>query len=327
VDFAAPRGEPALIAPASVSWRIFKNPISLFIGGVAAVLLELAEPRVRTGVWEHSSFRSDPVRRLRRTGLAAMTSVYGPRSAAEAMIARVRRVHDRVRGVTPAGEPYSANDVELLSWVHATASFGFSGAYSRFVRPLSEADHTRLYREGGPTSRLYGATNAPMSPAERRALFAAMAPRLERSIIIFEFLDIMQDAPVFPAPLAPLQRMLLRAAVEVVPWWVRERLDLTAHGLRPWEEPLVRRAGRLQQDARHLVHPPSQRRQEGQRRWQHRAEHKPVSASAAHAGGPPAALLTPLRCLRFPISLGPSGQIGAAGSGVSGRPATTAAIA
>ena len=245
VDFAAPRGEPALIPPSSVSWRIFKNPISLFIGGVTAVLLELAEPRVRTGVWEHSSFRSDPVRRLRRTGLAAMTSVYGPRSAAEAMIARVRRAHDRVRGTTPAGEPYSANDGELLSWVYATASFGFSGAYSRFVRPLSETDRARLFREGAVTSRLYGATNAPLCVAERRALFAAMAPRLERSIIVFEFLDIMQDAPIFPAPLAPLQRLLLRAAVEVVPMWVRERLEITAHGLRPWEEPLVRRAGRL----------------------------------------------------------------------------------
>jgi uncharacterized protein (DUF2236 family) len=246
VDFATPEGEPALIPPNSVSWRIFKNPISLFIGGVAAVLLELAEPRVRTGVWEHSSFRSDPVQRLRRTGLAAMTSVYGPRSVAEAMIERVRRVHERVIGITPAGEPYRANDVELLSWVHATAGFGFSRAYSRFVRPLSETDRARLFRESAPSSQLYGALTAPASVAERHALFAAMAPRLERSSIIFEFLDIMQDAPVFPAPLAPLQRVLLRAAVEVLPGWARERLDLgAAHGLRPWEAPFVRRAGKV----------------------------------------------------------------------------------
>jgi uncharacterized protein (DUF2236 family) len=246
VDFAAPRGEPALIAPNSVSWRVFKNPLALFIGGVAAVLLELAEPRVRSGVWEHSSFRADPVRRLRRTGMAAMINVYGPRSLAEATIARVRRMHDHVAGVTPGGEPYHANDVELLTWVAATANFGFSIAYSRFVRPLSESDRAHLCREGALASRLYGAENPPRSTAERRALFAAMAPRLEASPIIFEFLGIMQDAPVFPAPLAPLQRLLLRAAVEVVPAWVRERLQLgPAYGLRPWEAPLVRRVGRL----------------------------------------------------------------------------------
>ena len=61
VDFARPAGEPALFAPDSVSRIVFKNPVTLFIGGVAAVLLELAEPRVRDGVWQHSSFRSRPL--------------------------------------------------------------------------------------------------------------------------------------------------------------------------------------------------------------------------------------------------------------------------
>ncbi len=39
--------------------------------------MELAEPRVRNGVWERTTFRADPIRRLRRTGLAAMVTVYG----------------------------------------------------------------------------------------------------------------------------------------------------------------------------------------------------------------------------------------------------------
>src|SRR5687768_4469075 len=68
VDFAHPRGEAALAGPDSISWQVFRNPVSLFVGGVAAVILELAEPRVRSGVWDHSRFRSDPVERLQRTG-------------------------------------------------------------------------------------------------------------------------------------------------------------------------------------------------------------------------------------------------------------------
>jgi len=95
---------------------------ALFIGGVAAVIMELAEPRVRTGVWEHTTFRVDPTRRLRRTGLAAMVTIYGARGKAEAMIARVRRMHDRIAGSTPAGKAYRANDPELLNWVQATAA-------------------------------------------------------------------------------------------------------------------------------------------------------------------------------------------------------------
>ena len=87
VDFAKPDGAPALVPAESISWRLFRNPVSLYIGGVAAVLLELAEPRVRAGVWDHTSFRTDPVTRMKRTGLAAMVTVYAARGTAEAMIA------------------------------------------------------------------------------------------------------------------------------------------------------------------------------------------------------------------------------------------------
>jgi uncharacterized protein (DUF2236 family) len=56
----------------------------------------------------------------------------------------------------------------------------------------------------------------------------------------------MRTAPVFPAALRPLQRLLLRAAVELVPPWIRERLGLGARfGLRAWERPIVRLAGAL----------------------------------------------------------------------------------
>src|ERR1700677_5286622 len=103
IDFARPPGEQALVSPDSVSWRIFKNPIALYVGGLAGVILELAEPAVRAGVWEHSSFRRDPLKRLRRTGLGAMISVFGARSVAQTMIARVVRMHASVQGTTAAG--------------------------------------------------------------------------------------------------------------------------------------------------------------------------------------------------------------------------------
>ena len=246
IDFTQPPGEPALVGPDSVSWRVFKNPVSLFIGGVTAVILELAEPSVRTGVWEHSSFRSAPVPRLQRTGLAAMVTVYGPRSVAEAMIGGVVRMHGRVAGQTPAGEPYHANDVGLLSWVQATASFGFVEAYHRYVHPLTPEELDRAHAEGAPAARLYGALEAPASQAELRAFFEAMRGRLEPSPIVLEFLAIMRRAPALPGPARPAQGMLVRAAVEIVPGWVRERLGLTErYGLRSWEAPVVRATARL----------------------------------------------------------------------------------
>lgn len=225
-DFRQPAGEAALIGPDSVSWRIFKNPVTLFIGGVAAVLLELAEPSVRSGVWDHSGFRRDAMTRLRRTDAAAMMTVYGPAEEARRMIAHVVRMHDRVTGTTPDGQAYRANDPRLLDWVQATAAFGFIEAYSRFARGLTPAEKDRAFAEGAVSARLYGATGAPSSAAEWEAMLARTLPGLERSAIVFEFLEIMQRAPLMPWVLRPFQRLLVRAAVTLVPLPARQRLGL-----------------------------------------------------------------------------------------------------
>ena len=246
IDFGRPLREEALVGPDSVSWRIFKNPVALFVGGVAAVILELAEPAVRAGVWEHSSFRKDPIGRLRRTGLAAMVTVYGARSIAEPMIAGVVRRHAAVDGETAAGVPYSANDPRLLRWVHATAIFSFAEAYNRYVAPLTAAEFDALYCEGAPASRLYGATDAPQSVAAMRDLFESMRGRLGPSPIVFQFLQIMREAAAFPRPLLWLQPILVRAAVDIVPEWARVLLGLSERdGLRSRERWLVRLAGDL----------------------------------------------------------------------------------
>lgn len=245
VDFRQPPGEPALAAPDSVSWRVFKNPVGLFVGGITAVILELAEPRVRTGVWEHSTFRADPVGRLKRTGLAAMVTVYGARSVAEAMIAGVGRQHARVAGTTPGGEAYRADDVALLGWVQATASFGFLSAYHALVEPLPAADRDRFFAEAAPAARLYGALGAPTSEAAWEAQLASMLPRLEPSPIVLEFLDLMRGARI-AGPLSRLQHPLIRAAVGLVPNEVRSVLGLGPEwSPRPLELPLIRAAARL----------------------------------------------------------------------------------
>jgi len=81
-DFTKPSGEEAYHAPDSVHWKVFKNSIAMGIGGVAAVLLEFADARIRSGVWDHSVYPVDPIGRSQRTGMAAMLGVYGPQSMA-----------------------------------------------------------------------------------------------------------------------------------------------------------------------------------------------------------------------------------------------------
>lgn len=242
MDFAAPANAAALFAPDSVSWRVMKNPVALVVGGLAAVILELAEPRVRTGVWEHTSFRRDPKIRMRRTGYAAWVTIYAPADQARRMIEGVTRAHDRIAGETPAGTPYRANDPELLTWVHATAAFGFVNAYTRFVRALSADDIDRFYAEGAPAAALYGADQPPVSAVQLEAIFTRMAPKLERSDITLDFFDIVRTAPILP--LKAVQRLLVRGAVSMTPDWARERLGIgQAYGLRRGEHTLLRAMG------------------------------------------------------------------------------------
>lgn len=243
-DFSQPAGEPALAPTDGVSWRIFANPVALFVGGVTAVLLELAEPSVRSGVWDHSSFQRDPQNRLKRTGFAAMMTVYGPRSAAEKLIAHVVRMHGHVRGTTPDGTAYHANDPRLLDWVHATATFGFSAAYHHYAHRLTPEETDAAFAEGASSARLYGAVNAPRSWTEWETLLATTAPGLEGSDVLADLVRIMAQAQILPAPLRWLQRLLVRAAVQITPEPVRSLPQLRGRGLRFGEATLVRALAR-----------------------------------------------------------------------------------
>jgi uncharacterized protein (DUF2236 family) len=240
VDFTQPVGEPAVVPAGSVSWDVYGNPVTLYIGGIAAVLLELAEPRVRHGVWDHSSFKRDPGRRLRRTGMAAMITVYGARSVFEATAARVNRMHAQIRGTTPEGIAYAANDPELLLWVQATATWAFMEAYGRYARPVSPAERDRYFAESRAGAALYGVEAPPASAAEIDALFAAMTPRLGPSPILHEFLLVLHDASLMPRALRPLQRLGIRAAVDLVPADLRQRIGLAHYpALRSAERRLL----------------------------------------------------------------------------------------
>ncbi|OWK28201.1 oxygenase MpaB family protein [Sphingomonas mucosissima] len=246
VDYLRPVGEPGLAPPSSPQWRVFKNPIAIAIGGVAAVLLEFADARIRSGVWDHSTYKLDPIGRSKRTGIAAMAGVFGPASAARRIIGGVNRMHRKVVGETPSGEAYRALDPELLDWVSATATYGFLEAYHRFVAPVSEENRRAYYRDGEPIARLYGVENPLTSDADFFAMLDALLPRFEPHPINLEFLAIIQSGKAAPAVPKVLHRALARAAISLLPDAVRQRLELGAEfDLTVTDKLLLRTAGKL----------------------------------------------------------------------------------
>ncbi|WP_293484963.1 oxygenase MpaB family protein [Phenylobacterium sp.] len=225
-DYRSPAGDPGLFGPGSMAWRVHANPIALAVGGVAAVILELAEPRVRTGVWEHSIFRTDPLARMQRTGEATLVTTYGPTRAAEARVAMVTRMHERVSGVTPEGQAYTALDPELMTWVHVTAGWGFLNAFDRYVAPLGAAARDRYYAEGARLGRMFGAPQPPTSEADVEALFDRMRPRLVPHPIVHEFLRIVATTSPLGLVGRALQPLVVEAAIDLTPADIRAKLGL-----------------------------------------------------------------------------------------------------
>ena len=114
-----------------------------------------------------------------RTARFIALTTYGDRAEAEAVIARVRRIHDQVQGTLPSGQPYSANDPALLAWVHVTEATSFLKAWIRYGEPgLSGADQDRYFAEMAQVALALGADPVPRSRAEATRLIEAMRPQL-----------------------------------------------------------------------------------------------------------------------------------------------------
>ena len=248
-NYLEPKGDPGFYGPDSVAWKVHANPIALAIGGVAAVILELAEPRVRSGVWDHSTFRTDPLNRMKRTGEAAMITTYGSTAMAQARVDMVTRMHQRVSGETPEGQAYTALEPELMTWVHVTAAYGFLNAYVRYVDPnLSLADQDRYYAEGTRLGRAFGAVDPPGSVAEVEACFQAIRPKLRPHPIISEFLDIVSNTSPLGLAGRVLQPMVVQASIDLLPTWVQDiaelpRRPLARNAVRPIMKGLAFAAG------------------------------------------------------------------------------------
>jgi len=169
-------------APGSPIRRIGNTPLTPFLGGGPAVLLQVAHPLVAAGVVQHSDFRRDLWHRLIRTLGALYLITYGTKDEADRAGQAVQAVHEHVHGETwgqlgrfPRGTRYSATDPELQLWVHATLVESSLAAYQRFVRRLARDEQERYYREMSVVARLFGvpAEALPGSLSDFREYFEA----------------------------------------------------------------------------------------------------------------------------------------------------------
>lgn len=141
-----------LFGPMSAMWMIMRENTAV-MGGLSAVLLQLAHPAIAAAGAHSSRMRSDSYGRMRRTFAAMYEIIFGDFATANAAADRIHNVHIRIQG-SADGESWRATDPDLMFWVLGTLIFSSVRTYTLLAGPLTVEDKRDYYRD----MRVFGAT-------------------------------------------------------------------------------------------------------------------------------------------------------------------------
>lgn len=224
--YGGPAGDPGLAGgPGSLSWEINGDLASVSAAGSAAVIMEVLHPSVMAGVSQQSSFRTQPLIRARNTLGYVLRTTFGNTEAASAVIGRVKKVHSRINGTRPDGIPYEALDPELIGWVHTCIPWAVMEAYSRLVRPLSDAEKSQYLAEQAPIGLMGGAEWVPTTVDELAEYVERMRPLMAMNEQTREFIDFLAgdvEGDFRATPAQQLERRLdISGSMSLMPKWAR----------------------------------------------------------------------------------------------------------
>jgi len=220
--------DDGFFGPASVTWRLHAD-LSAPVSGLRSLLMQALHPLAMAGVDQHSQWRDDPGDRFATTSAYVLTVTYGDRAAARGAAARVRKVHERVKGVDPVtGRPYAAGDPAMLIWVHAALVDSGLAAAALYGAPLSAAEQDQYVSEMTAAAELIGIPaagfaegGAPASVAELNAYFESVQPDLATSTSTADTAAYLLGLPDVEPDLAEAWQVLAAAAVTALPAWAR----------------------------------------------------------------------------------------------------------
>lgn len=250
--YERPAGDPGLFGPDTITWRIHADFPGMMAGGLCALMLQTLHPRALAGVWDHSNFREDLLGRLRRTTAFVAATTYAPREHALGEIDRIRRIHGHVHGTLPDGRPYSANEPDLLTWVHVTEMWSFVQgfqAYRGVALPRAVLD--RYFDETRRIAEALGARDVPASAEAVDRYFAGLQGELEYSERSRTVLEVLEHVKLPGHVLGPTRTLFLGSGAALLPEWAtrmmgrgarKRALDRAARVQLRLVAPLVRRA-------------------------------------------------------------------------------------
>ena len=226
-----PPSDEALFARDTPIRMVHADVVSMMVGGIRSLLLQMLHPHALQGVLDHSDFRADMHGRLRRTARFIAVTTFGHRDDAMAAIARVNRIHEYVKGTLPDGTPYSARDPRTLAWVHVAEATSFLESYVTLVRPgMPFAEQDEYFRQFAVVARALDADPVPETLSEAQALMREFRGELRGTPEAREVARLVLDAKPEGAPVA-VQKALGQSAVALLPPFARAMLGLERPGL------------------------------------------------------------------------------------------------
>ncbi|HET8717531.1 MAG TPA: oxygenase MpaB family protein [Nocardioidaceae bacterium] len=222
--------------------RTVHGDASMFVGGLRALLLQSLHPLAMAGVAAHSGFKGDPWGRLARTSHFVAVTTFGTAADAERAVARVRAVHETVRGVAPDGRPYAASDPHLLRWVHVAEIDSFLAAHQRYgAHRLDQAGRDGYVSDTARVAEALGVEDPPRTEAELRAALEDYRSELHATPAAREAARFLLLQPPLPLVARVPYGAIAATAVSLLPLWARRQLWLPY--LPVTEAVLVRAAG------------------------------------------------------------------------------------
>ena len=219
-DFASPAGDVGLFGPESMAWRVHAHFTAMMVGGLSSLIMQSLHPRALAAVWDHSDFRHNLKGRLGRTAYFVAATTYGSQAMALNAIDRVNAIHAKIRGIDQKGQPYVANEPELIRWVHLVEATSFLAAYQHLAKqPLSPQDCDQYMSEMTQVGHLLGAIDLPVTYASTLAELRGFAQVLSFDARAQEILQVIQ---AYPADVLdkPWMALILKCAFDLMPPWV-----------------------------------------------------------------------------------------------------------
>jgi uncharacterized protein (DUF2236 family) len=219
-DFASPAGDIGLFGPQSMAWQVHAHFTAMMVGGLSSLIVQSLHPRALAAVWDHSDFRHNLKARLGRTAYFVAATTYGSQAMALKAIGRVNAIHAHIRGTDQQGQPYVANEPELIRWVHLVEVTSFLAAYQHLAKsPLSPRECDQYISEMSQVGHLLGAVDLPLTCASTQAELQGFAGVLRFDARAQEILRVIQ---AYPTDLLekPWMALILKCAFDIMPPWV-----------------------------------------------------------------------------------------------------------